>query len=143
VLAQDQMVMTETDGLRLQRMIGSLRESLRTIGDPYEIYLRALEDQLARRSLVPQTDVGDDTVTMNSKVRARELDTGRSQVLTLVYERDADLFGEKVSVLTPLGAAILGSRVGDVVEWQSRRGPRQLRIERILFQPEAAGDFHL
>jgi len=55
VLAQDQMVMTETDGLRLQRMIGSLRESLRTIGDPYEIYLRALEDQLARRSLVPQT----------------------------------------------------------------------------------------
>jgi len=80
---------------------------------------------------------------MNSKIRARELDTGRSQVLTLVYERDADLFGEKVSVLTPLGAAILGSRVGDVVEWQSRRGPRQLRIERILFQPEAAGDFHL
>ena len=143
MLVQDQMVVTEADGRRLQRMIGSLRDSLRTIGDPYEVYLRALEDQLARRSLVPQADVGDDTVTMNSTVRVRELDTGRSQVLTLVYERDADVFGEKVSVLTPLGAAILGSRVGDVVEWQSRRGPRQLRIERILFQPEAASDFHL
>ena len=143
VLVQDQLVVTETDGRRLQRMIGSLRESLRTIGDPYEIYLRALEDQLARRSLVPQADVDVDVVTMNSKVRVRELDTGRSQVMTLVYERDADVFGEKVSVLAPLGAAILGSRVGDVVEWQSRRGPRRVRIERILFQPEAAGEFHL
>ena len=143
MLAQEPLVVTESDRRRLQRMIGSLRESLRTIGDPYEIYLRALEDQLTRRSLVPQGDVRDDTVTMNSKVRVRELDTGRRQVLTLVYERDADPFGERVSVLTPLGAAILGSRVGDVVEWQSRRGPRRVRIERILFQPEAAGEFHL
>jgi regulator of nucleoside diphosphate kinase len=142
VLVQDQLVVTDTDSRRLQRMIGSLRESLRTIGDPYESYLRALEDQLAQRSLVPQARVADDIVTMNSKVRVRELDTGRSQVLTLVYERDADFFGEKVSVLTPLGAAVLGSRVGDVVEWQSRRGPRRVRIERILFQPEAAGEFH-
>lgn len=143
MFVQDQLVVTETDNRRLQRMIGSLRESFRTIGDPYEIYLRALEDQLTRTSLVPQTDVGDGTVTMNSKFSVRELDTGRSQVLTLVYERDADLFGEKVSVLAPLGAALLGSRVGDVVEWQSRRGPRRLKVERILYQPEAAGDFHL
>jgi regulator of nucleoside diphosphate kinase len=63
--------------------------------------------------------------------------------LTLVYDADADAFGERVSVLAPLGASILGARVGDVVEWQSRRGPRQLRIERILYQPEAAGDFDL
>ena len=60
-----------------------------------------------------------------------------------MYDADADAVGERVSVLTPLGAAILGSRVGDVVEWQTRRGPRRMKIERIVFQPEAAGQFDL
>jgi regulator of nucleoside diphosphate kinase len=143
VLVQDQLVVTETDGRRLRGMIGSVRESLRTVGDPYEIYLRGLEGQLARRSLVPPADVGNDVVTMNSKIRVKDLDTGRSQELTLVYERDADLLGENISVLAPLGAAVLGARVGDVVRWQSRRGPRRVRIEQILFQPEAAGKFDL
>jgi regulator of nucleoside diphosphate kinase len=124
-------------------MIGSLRSSLRTIGDPYESYLGALERQLARTPVIPEAEVDDDVVTMNSKVCVRELDTGRRHALTLVYDADADAFGERVSVLAPLGAAILGARVGDVVEWQSRRGPRRLRIERILFQPEAAGEFDL
>jgi regulator of nucleoside diphosphate kinase len=63
--------------------------------------------------------------------------------VTLVYDADADLFGEKLSVLTGLGASLLGARVGEVVEWQTRRGPRRVRVERILFQPEAAGEFEL
>jgi regulator of nucleoside diphosphate kinase len=143
VLAQDQLVVTKADGHRLQQMIGSLRASLRTIRDPYDSYLSALEHHLARTSVVLETEVDDDIVTMNSKVCMREMDTGRCQALTLVYESDADSFGEKVSVLTPLGASILGARVGDIVEWQSRRRPRRMRIERILFQPESAGEFHL
>ncbi|MGB7160119.1 MAG: GreA/GreB family elongation factor [Tepidisphaeraceae bacterium] len=135
--------MTKADRQRLGQMIGSLRASLRTVGDPYESYLRALERQLARTPVVPEAEVNDDVVTMNSKVCVREMDTGRCHALKLVYEADADAFGERVSVLAPLGASILGARVGDVVEWQSRRGPRRLRIERILFQPEAAGEFDL
>jgi regulator of nucleoside diphosphate kinase len=117
--------------------------ALRTVGDPYESYLRALEDQLDRTSAVPQDDVDADTVTMNSRVLVRDPDSGEGQVLTLVYEADADPYGENVSVLTTLGASLLGSQVGDVIEWQTRRGPRRLRIERILFQPEAAGAFDL
>jgi regulator of nucleoside diphosphate kinase len=80
---------------------------------------------------------------MNSKVRLRDLGSNTSQVVTLAYETDADPFGEKLSVLTGLGASLLGARVGDVVQWQTRRGPRRLRVERILFQPEAAGEFDL
>jgi len=143
VTAQDQLVVTRADGRRLQQMIGSLRASQRTIRDPYESYLGALERQLARTPVVPEAEVNDDVVTMNSKICVRELDTGKRQALKLVYDADADTFGERVSVLAPLGAAILGARVGDVVEWQSRRGPRRLRIDRILFQPEAAGEFDL
>ena len=124
-------------------MIESLRASLRTAGDPYESYLRALENQLDGASVVPETEVDDDVVTMNSKICVRELDTGKCRALTLVYDADADSFGEAVSVIAPLGASILGARLGDIVEWQPRRVPRRLRIERILFQPEAAGEFNL
>ena len=141
--AQDQLVVTRADGRRLRRMIRSLRSKLRTLGDPYESYLGALERRLARMPVVPEAEVNDEVVTMNSKVCVREMDTGRRHALTLVYDSDADEFGGRVSVLAPLGAAILGTRVGDVLHWRSRRGTRPLRIERILFQPEAAGNFDL
>jgi regulator of nucleoside diphosphate kinase len=124
-------------------MIGSIRQSLPMLGHPVESYLRDLEGQLARTATVPATSVDADTVTMNSKVRLRDLGSNTSQVVTLAYETDADPFGEKLSVLTGLGASLLGARVGDVVQWQTRRGPRRLRVERILFQPEAAGEFDL
>jgi regulator of nucleoside diphosphate kinase len=140
---QEQVVVTETDQLRLRAMIESLRRALRTVGDPYESYLRALEEKLDRTSAVPRDVVNADTVTMNSRVLVRDPDSGTGQVLTLVYEAEADPFGQHVSVLTTLGASLLGSTVGDIIEWQTRRGPRRLRIERILFQPEAAGVFDL
>ena len=82
MLAQNQAVVTKADGYRLSQMIGSRRASLRTVGDPYESYLRSLENQLARASVVPETEVSDDIVTMNSKVCVRELDTGKCRALT-------------------------------------------------------------
>jgi regulator of nucleoside diphosphate kinase len=143
VVTEQQEVVTKTDSRRLRDMIGSIRQSLPTLGYPLESYLRDLEGHLARTMIVPPTSVDADTVTMNSKVHLRDLDSGKSQVVTLVYEADADLYGEKLSVLTGLGASLLGSRVGDVVEWRTRRGSRRLRVDRILFQPEAAGEFDL
>ena len=142
MVAEQQEVITKTDARRLRDMIGSIRRSP-TLGHPLEGDLRDLEGHLARTAIVPPTSVDGDTVTMNSKVRLRDLDSGAFQVVTLVYEADADFFGEKISVLTRLGASLLGSRVGDVLEWKTRRGPRRVRIERILFQPEAAGEFDL
>jgi regulator of nucleoside diphosphate kinase len=124
-------------------MVASIRGSFPTVGDPYESYLRGLERRLAGSSVVSQKAVDDARVTMNSRVRLRDMETGRHQVVTLVYDADAEPVGEEVSVLTVLGASLLGSRVGETVEWESRRGPRRLRVERILFQPEAAGQFDL
>ena len=143
MVTEQQEVVTKTDSKRLRDMIGSIRQSLPTLRHPVESYLRDLESQLNRTAIVPPTSVDADTVTMNSKVRLRDLDSGGTQIVTLVYEADADPFGEKLSVLTGLGASLLGSRVGNVVEWQTRRGPRRVLIERILFQPEAAGEFDL
>ena len=143
MVTEQQEMITKTDSTRLRDMIGSIRQSLPTLGHPLESYLRDLEGQLARTATVPPKSVAADTVTMNSKVRLHHLDAGGFQVVTLVDEDDADAFGEKLSVLTSLGASLLGARVGDVVEWQTRRSPRRVRIEQILLQPEAAGEFDL
>src|SRR3954471_11395204 len=113
---EKQELVTQYDSKRLRDMIGSIRRSSPMRAD-LESHLRDLEGHLARTAIVPPTSIDRDTVTMNSKLRMRDLDSGTPQVVTLVYDADADFFGEKLSVLTPLGASLFGSRVGDVVEW--------------------------
>ena len=63
--------------------------------------------------------------------------------LTLVYPEDADLAKNKMSVLSPIGTAILGYKAGDIVEWEVPSGITQIHIKGILYQPEASGDYHL
>jgi regulator of nucleoside diphosphate kinase len=143
MVAHQQLTVTRADRDRLRGMISSLRDSLPISGEPYGSYLNALERHLDRASSVTPSAVDGDTVTMNSRVCLQDLDTGDRQIVTLAYDADADPLGEEVSVLTTLGASLLGSRVGDVIEWDTRRGRRRMRVERILFQPEAAGKFDL
>ena len=143
MLSEQKAVVTKTDGGRLRNMIGSVRGSRPPLGHRLESYLRGLEGQLARTTVVPPNAVDADTVTMNSRLCLRDLKSGNCWAVTLAYAADADLFGENLSVLSELGGSLLGARVGDVVQWETRRGPRRVRIERILFQPEAAGEFDL
>jgi regulator of nucleoside diphosphate kinase len=143
VSVEKQELIPDADARRLRAMIESLRERLPTSGEPYGSYLRALEARVARMTVVPADEMPNSIVTMNSKVIVRDIETETKQLLTLVYDVDADPFGEKVSVLTPLGTAILGSRIGDTVQCQALRWPRRVRIERIVFQPEAARKFDL
>jgi regulator of nucleoside diphosphate kinase len=75
---------------------------------------------------------------MNSEVALRDLDTGEELVLTLVFPAAANAEARRVSVLAPLGTAVLGYRARDVIEWQVPGGMRRLRVERVLYQPEAA-----
>jgi regulator of nucleoside diphosphate kinase len=76
---------------------------------------------------------------MNSRVRLTDAGTNEEQVYTVVFPSDANVEQRKISVLAPIGTAILGYRVGDMVEWRVPGGIRKLRIEEILYQPEAAG----
>lgn len=143
MLVDQQAVLSNIDHERLTAMIETLRTSFPSMNDPYERFLRSLEQRLGTATTVSRDEVDPDVVTMNTSVRIRCLDTNRRRILKLVYEREADALGGKISVLAGLGAALLGARVGEVVTWQSRSGTRRVRIERILFQPEAAGAFDL
>ncbi len=80
---------------------------------------------------------------MNSRVRLSDISKAEKLVYTLVFPRDADSATGRISVLAPVGTAILGCRVGDIIEWQVPAGTRRLKIEEVLYQPEAAGDYHL
>jgi len=101
-------------------------------------YLATLEEELDRAHVVSPSQVPADVITMNSKVCVTDLDTGDALTYTLVFPRDADVAQGKISVLAPIGTAILGYRAGDVIVWKVPGGERRLRVEAILHQPEAA-----
>jgi regulator of nucleoside diphosphate kinase len=101
--------------------------------------LEALQGELDRAHIVEPTAVPQDVVTMNSRVRLTDAETNEEQVYTVVFPSDANVEQRKISVLAPIGTAILGYRVGDNVHWPVPGGIKKLRIEEILYQPEAAG----
>jgi len=105
--------------------------------------LRNLAKELARAKIVPPERIPPDVVTMNSRVVLRDLNSDETMTYTLVFPKDADIGAGAISILAPVGTAIIGYAVGDVIEWPVPGGTRRIRIEQILYQPEAAGDFHL
>lgn len=104
----------------------------------------ALESELVDAKIVAPEEVPADVVTMNSKVRFVDEDAGGERIVTLVYPKDAAADEGKISVLAPVGAALLGLSVGQRIEWPVPGGRvKRLRIAEVLYQPEAAGDTEL
>lgn len=98
-----------------------------------------LEEELARAQIVPQTEIPKEVVTMNSKIRFVDEVTKKESEVTLVYPKDADVTKGQVSVLAPVGTALIGLRLGQSIEWPMPNGPRRLRVISIIYQPEAEG----
>jgi regulator of nucleoside diphosphate kinase len=130
---------TEFDLERLRTLIDDAKRLDRHGNE----YLESLERELSRAQVVAPTAVPADVVTMNSKVHLRDLDTKEELMMILVFPRDADITQAQISVLAPIGTAMLGYRVGDVFTWNVPDGVRRLQVENVLYQPEAAGDHHL
>ncbi len=101
-------------------------------------HLEALEEELERAEVVEPDELPPDVVTMRSRVRVHDLVSGDDAVYTLVFPREADVAQGRLSVLAPIGTALLGYRAGDVIEWPVPGGVRTLQIAEVLYQPEAA-----
>lgn len=100
--------------------------------------------ELDRADLVEPADVPPTLVTMNSRVRFTVLATGVTMVKTLVYPKDQAADTQNISILTPLGSALLGLSIGQEIEWKiDAHKTMRVRIDAIEYQPERAGDFHL
>lgn len=103
----------------------------------------ALRAELARAEIVEPAQMPADVVTMNSTARIVDAASGEEYELTLVYPREADGDPGKVSVLAPVGSAILGLRAGTTIQWPMPGGRQlTLRIVSIRYQPEASGHLH-
>ena len=99
--------------------------------------LKALTEELHRAVIVDPKDVFSDVITMNSHAEMRDLESGETVAFTLVFPTEANIDEEKISVLAPIGAGMLGYRVGDEFEWPVPYGARRLKVTHIYFQPEA------
>ena len=130
---------TEYDLKRLRELIDEAKRLDRRGNE----YLDSLDAELSRGKVVAPTEVPPDVVTMNSKVRLVDLDTHEEMVYTLVFPQEADRTQSKISVLAPIGTAMLGYRVGDTFTWQVPDGIRRLQVKQVVYQPEASGDYHL
>ena len=103
--------------------------------------LKALEDELERAVIVDAKDIPGDVITMNSRAEMRDLESGETVAFTLAFPSEANIDEGKISVLAPIGAGMLGYRVGDEFEWNVPGGLRRMKVTKIHYQPEAAGDF--
>ena len=99
-----------------------------------------LTHELERAEIVHSDNVSADAVTMDSHVLVRDLKNGRESTYALVFPADADITEGKISILAPIATALLGYREGDEVDWPTPGGWRRLKIIKVLYQPEAAGD---
>ena len=138
MLASNPRTMTEFDLRRLNALFQRFREQVRMPAT-----LTALEREVAQAVAVKPENIPATVVTMNSEVEIVDLVTQQRRFITVVFPSMAAAEDGRISVLAPLGTALLGNREGASVAWDTPRGPRQLQVERVVFQPEAAGRFDL
>ncbi len=130
------IIVSSTDVERLDKLLESLPRDAFPGKDE-------LEAELNRAEIVDSREVPPTVVTMNSTVRFRVIESGETFSMTLVYPRDMDETGGTLSILAPVGSALLGLSEGDEIEWPRPGGGRMhVRIEQVVYQPERVGEYH-
>jgi regulator of nucleoside diphosphate kinase len=132
-MKQRTIIINESDFNGLKDLIETARRS----SGAGLSYLLALEGELNRARVVPDAEVPKDVITMNSTVHLYDLDSRETETYTLVFPEDADISQGRISVFAPVGTAVIGYRVGDVIEWMVPSGMRRLKV-RSVHQPELA-----
>jgi regulator of nucleoside diphosphate kinase len=103
-------------------------------------YLKKLAEEIEKASVVLPDQIPSDVITLNSTARLVDRETKEEMVYSLVFPEDADTSQGKISILAPIGTAMLGYKAGDTFEWDTPGGKRIIRVKEIVYQPEAAGD---
>ena len=136
--SEQSLIVTETDLERLRHVIDHHG------GGRMAELAEMLDLELARAEVVASEAVPADVVTMNSTVLFEDEGTGERRQVTLVYPKDVSTDEGKISVLAPIGSALLGLSVGQSITWPLPGGrTKRLRIIAVPYQPEAAGHYHL
>jgi regulator of nucleoside diphosphate kinase len=132
-------IVSNSDKQRVLERIRHARSSWSTYAPLLDWFRVTLDDA----QVVAPAEVPDDVITMNARFAVRHLRNDETISYTLVYPEDEALEQGKLCVLSPMGIALLGARVGDIVSWNGANGPASAEVLRLLYQPEAAGDLDL
>lgn len=138
--ASQQIFLTDLDAVRLRNVARRLQ------AQPGEARNQAEEllDLVDNAAVVPADSIAPDVVTMNSKVDYDDAGEGPVETLMLVYPEHADAARGRISVLSPLGRTLIGLRAGNSVAFETPgHGTRCVRVRKVRYQPEAAGDWTL
>ena len=133
-MREQPIYITDDDLLRLRSLLASKGK----LEGRDKHSLNDLKKELDRAIVVSAEEIPSYVLTMHSRFRLKDLDTGDVAEYTLVYPGEASINQGKISVLAPIGMALLGYQELDTVEWQVPVGLKRFRIEQILYQPEAA-----
>jgi regulator of nucleoside diphosphate kinase len=132
----------QISNLDYQRLSGLIQKFKTTMKDDLH-NIETLEIEIERAKRIEPRKIKPNVVTMNSDVEVIDIDAERMMKFKLVYPEEADFKTGKLSVLSPLGSALIGYREGDEVEFSVPAGMKKVRIGKILYQPEADGEFSL
>lgn len=135
---QTRMVITVNDYKRLMGLIEFGASKAKTPDVMNSLYKRLRE----ARMLSPE-EVDDKIITMNSRVRLKDLASKRETEITITYPQDAEPRERRVSVFSEIGLALLGRKEQDIVSWKIPLGTGFFEIIKVTYQPEAAGDYYL
>lgn len=128
------ITISSLDAVRLEKMLGVMSGNADADTD-------ALITELDRAHIVEPNEMPPDVVTMNSTVTFRIDGSATEFALTLVYPNEIGDGNGKISVLAPVGSALLGLREGDQISWPKPGGGLiKVRILKIVYQPERAGE---
>ena len=102
-----------------------------------------LNNELDSAEIVEPDAIPSNVVTMNSIVKLSFLNNNKQVQFQIVYPDQGNLKENKISIFSPIATALIGYKVGDEIEWIVPAGLTNIRIDEIIYQPEAAGDFTL
>ena len=124
-----------------QRLMGFVEFASFKIKMP--VFTNRLLERLESAKLFPQNQIEKNVITMNTRVKVKDLTTNREAEITITYPHDAEPRERRVPVFSEIGLALLGKKENDVVSWRVPNGTGRFRVEKVIYQPEAAGDYSL
>ena len=132
--AENRIFITDQDYHRLSALVSQVDSE----------WAELLEEEIGRANVIAQKDISREVVTMNSKIKFIDEVSNAESEMTLVYPQDANLEGGKISILAPVGIALLGLSVGQSINWKMPNGSmKKLKVKEVIYQPEASGQFEL
>lgn len=126
---QNHVILTKDNFLKLNQLIDRMNSEAAEL----------LKEELDRAIVVNEMHLPDDVVSMNSKVKFCDLETGKETVVTIVYPQEANIEENKISVLAPVGSALIGLSEGQIIDWPVPSGKaKRFKIISVLSQPKSA-----